>query len=374
MSFQFGNKLSLIWKKLKRGDYTVRPFEVYKLWEVTTDTLNRNYYGNFDINVFRAFYPENHLYFGGIATLSSSLYQRVFTTQSVDPKMLWYHLDHTFYTDHKKEENPTILTEFGRDLYLAESSSVFVTPQDVFGEGIRRGSFTMTNLHSSTAALNYRIYDDSKGNLKDASFDETKFVDSTYLLMYVGFNEKYREFNFRNKPVEYVIDNSNYQNDVKIINSKNISYHKGILTTDTSEPSGVSAGFNGSYLDIRKTSIFNFSNKNDFAFSFWLNIPPTQSNEVYDYNSIFNKNQSIDGNHLCNFLLLNYLACNKYHCVLHRCYCQFGGLLLCSLFQLPTPVRLVSFFLIAVLWLSQQCQHRQQLHHTSSILLCFFFF
>ena len=295
MSFQFGNKLSLIWKKLKRGDYTVRPFEVYKLWEVTTDTLNRNYYGNFDINVFRAFYPENHLYFGGIATLSSSLYQRVFTTQSVDPKMLWYHLDHTFYTDHKKEENPTILTEFGRDLYLAESSSVFVTPQDVFGEGIRRGSFTMTNLHSSTAALNYRIYDDSKGNLKDASFDETKFVDSTYLLMYVGFNEKYREFNFRNKPVEYVIDNSNYQNDVKIINSKNISYHKGILTTDTSEPSGVSAGFNGSYLDIRKTSIFNFSNKNDFAFSFWLNIPPTQSNEVYDYNSIFNKNQSIDG-------------------------------------------------------------------------------
>lgn len=295
MSFQFGNKLSLIWKKLKKGDYTVRPFEVYKLWEIKTDTTNPNYYGNFGINVFKALYPENHLYIGAIANISSSLYHRVFTTQSVDPKMIWYHLDHTFYTDHKKDEDPTILTEFGRELYLAETSSVFIAPQGVFGEGIRRGSFSMTNLHNTSASLNYKIYDDSRGNLKDASFDETKFVDSTYLLMSVGFNEKYREFNFRNKPVEYVLDNSNLQNDIKIINPKNISYTNGIPTTDTSQSSGVCAIFNGSYLDVRKTSALNFSNKNDFAFSFWVNIPATQSSETYTYNYLFNKNYSIDG-------------------------------------------------------------------------------
>jgi len=295
MSFQFGNKLSLVWKKLKRGDYTVRPFEVYKLWEITTNTFDRNYYENFGINVFKALYPENHLYIGGIANISSSLYHRVFTTQSIDPKMIWYHLDHTFYTDHKKDEDPTILTEFDRELYLAETSSVFIAPQGVFGEGIRRGSFSMTNLHNTSASLNYGIYDDSKGNLKDDSFDETKFVDSTYLLMNVGFNEKYREFNFRNKPIDYVIDNSNYQNDVKIINPKNIEYINGIPTANTSQSSGVCAAFNGSYLDVKKTSIFNFSNKNNFAVSFWVNIPATQSSETYTYNYLFNKNYSIDG-------------------------------------------------------------------------------
>jgi len=32
MSFQFGNNLSVAWKKLKGGDYTVRTFEANKLW------------------------------------------------------------------------------------------------------------------------------------------------------------------------------------------------------------------------------------------------------------------------------------------------------------------------------------------------------
>lgn len=295
MSFQFANNLSIVWKKLKRGDYTVRPFEVYKLWEVTTDTTDRNYFRNYGIQVYRALYPENHLYFGGIANISSSLYQRVFTTQSMDPKMLWYYLDHNFYTDHSKNEEPTILTEFDRVLYLAESSSMFVAPQGVFGEGIRRGSFSLTNMNLNTASLNYKIYDDAKGNLKDASFNESNFVNQMYLSMYVGFNEKYREYRFRNKPLEYVLDISDYQNDVEVVNPKNINYLPGIPTTDTSQPSGVCAAFNGSYLDVRNSSNFNFSNKNDFAFSFWINVPPTQSSEVYTYNYLFNKNNSIDG-------------------------------------------------------------------------------
>lgn len=295
MSFQFGNKVSVIQKKLKKGDYTVRPFEVYKLWNVTTEPTSQNYYQNFGINVFRALYPENHLYFGGIANLSSSLYTRVFTTQSLDPKMIWYHLDHTFFTDHTKEKDPTILTEFGRELYLAESSSVFIAPQGVFGEGIRRGSFSLVNLNATVPELNYGIVDDSKGNLRDNTFDESKFVDPTYLLMYVGFNEKYRESNFRNKPVSYVLDTSNNQNDVQIVNPKNISYLPGILTTDTSETSGICASFDGAYLDVRNSSTFNFSNRNNYAFSFWINFPATQSSEVYTYNHLFNKNNSIDG-------------------------------------------------------------------------------
>lgn len=295
MEFQFGNNLSLMYKHLKKGDYTIKPFEVYKKWEITSDSTSTNYYRNFDINVYRALYPENHLYFGNVANISSSLYQRVFTTQSVDPKMIWYYLDHNFYTNNDKSHDPTLLTEFNRELYLAESSSLFVLPQGVFGEGIRRGSFKLNHYNLTTASLNYSVQDNSRGDLIDKSFVTSRFVDSQYLLLNVGFNEKYREYNFRNKPFLYVLDNSPKSNSVGIISPKQISYQPGIPTTDTSQSSGVSAALNGGYFEVAPSSNFNFNYKKDFAFSFWLNIPPTQSNETYQFNYLFNKNSSIDG-------------------------------------------------------------------------------
>jgi hypothetical protein len=295
MSFQFGNKVSLVWKKLKKGDYTVKPFEVYKKWEITTESSSLNYYQNFDIDVYRVLYPENHLYFGNVANISSSLYTRVFTTQSIDPKMLWYYADHTFYTDHVKHKDPTLLTEFNRELYLGESSSMFSIPQGVFGEGIRRGTFKFHHFNTSTASLNYDIADNSNGDIIDKSFDVTKFVDTRYLLLNVGFNEKYREYNFRNKLVNYVLDNSNYGNNIQIINPKQITYLSGIPTTDTSQSSGVSVSLSGGYFDVKNSANFNFIYKQDFAFSFWINVPPTQSNESLTYNCLFNKRTSIDG-------------------------------------------------------------------------------
>ncbi len=273
MSFQFGNKVSLVWKNLKKGDYTVKPFEVYKKWEVTTDSSSLNYYRNFDINLYKVLYPENHLYYGNIANISSSLYTRVFTTQSIDPKMLWYYVDHTFYTDHRKDEDPTLLTEFNRELYLAESSSMFSIPQGVFGEGIRRGSFKFHHFNLTTASLNYDIADNSRGDIVDTSFDKTKFIDSQYLLLNLGFNEKYREYSFRNKLLRYVLDNSNYNHNIEIENYKQLDYVPGIPTTDTSVPTGISAKMDGAYFDVRHPDKFNFSYKQDFAFSFWIKFP-----------------------------------------------------------------------------------------------------
>lgn len=297
MSFQFGNSLSLIWKKLKKGDYTVRPFEVYKLWNFNTDSGSRDYYGNHGINVYRSLYPENHKYYGNVATISSSLYDRVFTSQSLDPKILWYYLDHVYYTDESKEKDPALLAEFERKLYLAESSSVMIMPRGVFGEGIRRGSFNLANLHADSSSLRYSIVDDSKGNLKDASFVESNFVDEQFSYLYIGFNEKYREYEFRNKQFEYVLDTSPKKNNVSIIRPKQISYHSGIPTTDTSQSSGTSVALNGGYFEVRPSQNFNFNKGNAFAFSFWVNVPPTQSDENSSYNYLFNKNYSIDGDY-----------------------------------------------------------------------------
>lgn len=289
MEYNPNNGTSLIWKKLRKGDYTVRPFEVYKKWDISTITTDRSYYEGYGIKVYRALYPENDKYFGGITNLSSSLYQRVFTTQSVDPKLLWYYLDHNYYTEYKKDKMPTILTEFDRITYLAESSSVFSLPQGVFGEGIRRGTFTFINL-SQTSSLKYSVVDDGKGNLKDATFDESKFVSTEYLSMYVGFNEKYREYNLRNKPTDYVLDMSSYDNNITMVSPKNISFISGITTTDTTQSSGVGCALHGGYFKVQNSQTFNFGSSKQFAFSFWMNVPPTQSNESGTTNNLFNKN------------------------------------------------------------------------------------
>lgn len=289
MSLQTGNTINLIWKKLKKGDYTVRPFEANKLWEITTNTSDRNFYVNYGIGVYRVLYPENDRYFGNVTNISSSLYQRVFTTQSLDPKMLWYYLDHNFYTNYNTDKQPTLITDNKRKTYLAISSSIVVIPQNVFGEGIKKNSFTMANV-SATSSLRYSVTDDGHGNLLDNSFDTTKFVDPDYLMMYVGFNEKYREFNFRNKQAPYVMDESEYNNTVSVISPKNVMYTDGILTTDTSQSSGVAIQLNGGYLKVDSDANFNFPASHDYAFSFWLKLPATQSNESTNYNCIVNKN------------------------------------------------------------------------------------
>jgi hypothetical protein len=295
MSFQTGNNISLIWKKLKKGDYTVRPFEVYKLWEISSDSNEpKNYYGLFDIQIYRALYPENYKYYGGVANLSSSLYERVFTTQSLDPKLLWYYLDHNFYTEYSKDKFPNVITDYDRITYLAESSSMMVLPRGVFGEGIRRGSVKFTNV-SQTASRQITMADDGIGNLKDLSFDETKIVGTDNLYLYLGFNEKYREYNLRNKPTSYVLDGSPFENLVDSIRNKNISYQPGILTTDTTQSTGVCSYLDGGYYEVRNgDSNFNFSGRSSFAFSFWVNIPPTQSNLQLSYNPLFDKRTTKD--------------------------------------------------------------------------------
>lgn len=293
MSFQSGNTINLIWKKLKKGEYTVRPFEVYKLWELSTSNDPKIYYGSFGINVYRAYYPENHKYFGGVANLSSSLYDRVFATQSVDPKLLWYYLDHNFYTEYSKDKIPNVVTDYDRITYLAESSSVVVLPQGVFGEGIRRNSVDFTSVNQ-TSSRQIHMMDDGKGNLKDMIFDESKMVGTENLYLYLGFNEKYREYNLRNKPTEYVLDGSPFVNSVTSIRNKYISYLPGIKTTDTSENTGVSSYLDGGYFRVEEGNLFNFSGKSNFAFSFWINIPPTQSNLINPYNSLFDKKTTRD--------------------------------------------------------------------------------
>lgn len=287
MSFQYGTSLSYTHKTLKSGDYTIRPFEVNKLWTISSDISDYEYYENFGIKVYRAFYPENHRYFGNVATISSSMYQRVFTTQSIDPKVLWYYLDHNFYTEYDKNKQPLNITNQHQITYLAESSSVFVIPTGVFGEGLKKNSVVLTNYSQSTS---YKLIDDGVGNLRDTDFDESKFVNEGDCIFYLGFNEKYREYNMVNNKLDYVLDMSPANHEVKLYNTKKIKYHGGIPISGSTTTTGVAASLNGAYMKVGNQENFNFSGIKDFAFSFWIKVPNNQLDNSLGKNFIFNKN------------------------------------------------------------------------------------
>ncbi len=290
MAFQFGNNISFAWKQLKAGDYTVRHFQANKTWKFNTLSNDVDYYENHNINVYRVLYPENNKYFGNVLNLSSDMYRNSYTSQSIDPKQLWYYLDHNFYTVYSDYRMYDSTGEENSNNYLWETSSLFVLPMVNFGEGIKKGSFSINN-YNTNPSYSYNLTDDGFGNLIDNSFDATKFVDYSSCLIDIGFNEKYREYKYKNNKSIYVLDSSHHNNIVRINNTKKITYHNGIPTTDTAEPTGVSAAIHGTYLSIDDYQEFNFNRSNNFAFSFWLNVPVSQSVETYDHNYLFNKNR-----------------------------------------------------------------------------------
>lgn len=294
MSFQFGNKVSLIYKKLKRGDYEVKPFQAFKKWRFASDDNSTStgvstYFDSLGLKVYRSLYPQNNKYYGAVANISSSLYDRVFTTQSLDPMMLWYYLDHMFYSNFYQDKIPTINVGSATLQTHFESGSVVIVPQRIFGEGLKRGSFELSH-YGADSNFTYHLIDDSIGNLVDTGFDTTKLIDKSRCVLYVGFNEKYREYGFRNKQVQTILDESGKSNEVVYVSPKNVTFASGIPTTTTeASSSGTCAVLNGGYFNVKTKENFNFTSKNNFAISFWLNVPPTQSNTAYPYNIIVDK-------------------------------------------------------------------------------------
>jgi hypothetical protein len=297
MSFQKGNIVSLIYKRLKRGDFEVRPFQANKLWKFASDDTETfagrsTFYKNLGIDVYRVLYPENNLYYGAVANLSSSLYRRVFTTQSLDPKLLWYSIDHKYYNKFKNDKNPAILLSPKTELNLSISGSLIKIPQDVFGEGIKPKSFRLSH-YSTNPSHSYTMKDDGEGNVIDESYDTNKFIGNDRCLIYLGFNEKYREYGFRNKQTDTVYDFSNRENEVVYVKPKQIRFEPGIPTTSPVSSSGTCIVMEGGYLHAKSRENFNPLPKSSFAISFWINVPPSQSNYDYTYNHILNKNTMV---------------------------------------------------------------------------------
>ncbi|WWT39517.1 hypothetical protein [Microcystis phage Mel-JY01] len=303
MSFQFGNNVSLMWKKLRTSDYTISPFTVNKKFEFSSRNDDSNRFNLKNIQVFRALYAEGNRYPGNVTPINSELYTRPFLTQSlVDPKLLWYYLDHNYYNDFDYTEYPINNTEYDRDLFLWQTASVMCFPREIFGEGIKRNSVDITSkyfqLGFSSEILSFRMIDDGNGNIIDTYYDELRYIDKKNLVLYLGFNEKYREYNRRNKLSNYVIDSSPNEQYVEVLNPKNINYSPGIFVyysgSQTLVTSGVCSEFSGSSLYVHDKNLYNFNYNKDYSFSFWIRTNLTQSYSTELSVPLFNKSNTID--------------------------------------------------------------------------------
>lgn len=297
MIFQRNNSVSLIYKNLKRGEYEVKPFKTHKKWNISSDHTENfagisTFYENSGIRIYRALYPENDRYFGNVANISSSLYVNPFTLQGIDAKLIWYHLDHTYYDNFEYGKYSPKLFGMNTKMELYESSSVVVIPQKVFGEQIKPGSVRIEHFGTDNK-FNYTIIDDFLGNIIDTGYDTSKIIDQDYCILNLGFNEQYRSYNFRNKRSEGPIDYSKVNNQILYVNPKKISYSPGIPTTSPISASGTATVLNGGYFKVVNKENFDFIPKFDFAISFWVNLPTSQSNYDYTYNNILNKSQMV---------------------------------------------------------------------------------
>lgn len=294
MDFQRNNAVSFVYKNLKKGDYEVKPFQAFKTWQFASDSSDSflgssTYFESVGINIYRALYPENNKYFGGVANISSSVYERSFPTQSQDPKLLWYYLDHNYYDAFEQNVYSPKLFGGATKTVLWESSSVVIVPQRIFGERIKPGSVSITH-NSSDLNHVYTLTDDSNGNLIDGEYDTTKLIDDGRCILNLGFNEQYRSYGFRNKQTSGPLDFSHLRNEVLYINPKSISYGIGIPTTSPVSGSGTAVQLSGGYFRVVDKENFNVSPRNNFAISFWVNVPPSQSNVALPHNNIVNKN------------------------------------------------------------------------------------
>lgn len=318
------NTINIFFKNLRNGDYSVRPFSANKTWNFSSDNIDMRrsasgdelVWGNINtswidmvkrwilnlgtqnvtiqklnsvddihINAYRFFYPENHKYFGNVINISSSLYSNDYPHQPIDPKILWYYLDHNFYKDYFPDKFASTAIDDDQSNLLADTGSILVLPRNLYGEGIRPGTFNMTMVNPETS-MEYKIIDDGNGNILDTSFNQSEFVDHRAQILSIGFNEKYREYNFVNKKKPYVIDTSNRLNTIKVDNVRKITYKPGITTSDTNIPTGVCAEFNDTHLEVINDQLFNFSNDLDFSFSFWVNLPEEEPTTLETWDDV----------------------------------------------------------------------------------------
>lgn len=264
-----------VYAPVKRQDFTLKPFKVYKRYRLNSVDLVDTSSG---YNIVDGVHTSLRTPIGSSKAANDP-------TNSFDGSyqhVVWQSYNHRYY---KFPYNSLATFEHSNRRYtfkfLNYSCSVFSMPQHDFGERIKKYSVEVTN-----SSHGFNLQDDGNGNLYDTSIETGSFTKSYNLVGYWGFNNEFKRFKYRDGTQTtgyYQYESRVFEVDEKS-SVQNIKYDVGV------ENSAMHAEFDGqSYIMTHDRNEFDPAKNEEFNISLWVKAPVTQSNVDGDYNILVSK-------------------------------------------------------------------------------------
>lgn len=254
-------------------------------------SIDNNKSKPFLFNVYKSFYLNKKMYPLGKLQYNSDFYIPTDTTQSYDPYLMYSYIDHNFYKtnyDDVQYNNPYYTNNLSVR-YLYESANILKIRQDLFGYGIKHKSFNAYDFSS----VDYdqtptHIYDDGNNNLLVSNIDTNAIVDTTNMILYLSFDEKFKYKIENQKSYDEIIDYSSYKTNAFSISG---SYYKnGFYTSGSSiEPVGTALSCDGYPVYVEHAPHYEFNVDTDYAVSFFISASINTNSPESPYSFIVAK-------------------------------------------------------------------------------------
>ena len=292
-----------VFKSIKSNDITVKKFKSYKNWTVTNTDYSSSGY-----SVLQAIHTTEKTPIGSVESANDP-------TNSFDGSyqaIVWKSLDHMYY---RFPYDPARTTELCNKetvtKFLFISASTIAFPYLKTGEQVKPGSVNISKIDTLTMTPLLWLYDDRNGNLYDPAINTSSFAPKNNLVAYWGFNNEFRRFRFNqgnsNNQTIFLPSATNISNidadkidfESNIFNPEfksdihDVSFIPGITTIDpflSPKNTGLQVDFAGTgYVLTNNHDSYNFGKCDEFAISFWITLPVSQSVTASNENYIISK-------------------------------------------------------------------------------------
>jgi len=259
-----------VFRIVRPNDVHVRPFNVYKHYQVSNIT------GSFCTvaNTASAYYARTAVHNTDLINTGDPTSTFLLNTDDSDQNIEWRSLDHRFYRYPYDWARSSELTNPSQNYkFLFYSASTLAIPYLNTGERIKPGS---VQLFATSSKQYISLYDDGYGSLRDPLILTASFASASYCQMYYSFNNAFRKFNLNfgmisDSTLSYKLQRRDVDSTVK-----NVDIQPGVTLTNglnAIHNSGLSGYFDGqSYIRIPNNTVFNrFNHCDRWTISFWLN-------------------------------------------------------------------------------------------------------
>lgn len=258
--------------------------------------------------VFKGRFLNRKEYPLGKILASSSIYTKPADSQSFDPYLMYSYINHNYYKSNFDETDYNLAYFINKNTVrnLYESCSILKVRQDIFGDGIKRNSFSFYDYSlSGSYTGSVLVRDDGRSNLYVNTINTGSFPPAKNLLLNFSFDEKFKDRIENNISTADIKDFSIYENNASTPSGSR--YVDGFLTSGLRQQSvGTALLCSGSPVYIEHKEHLQFVESDNFSISFFISASVPDQNtgsaqsfifakQDYSVNFIKNKyNKSID--------------------------------------------------------------------------------